>query len=172
MNYTAIYNKLMAMQPADASYTEKHHIIPRCLGGDDSPSNIVRLTPEAHYLAHQLLVKMHPDHHGLKYAAIRMTTGKNRSNKLYGWLRRAYAESKTGRKNTPEHVEKVAAFHRGRKRSDETRRKIAASKLGKPRSESVRQAVARANKQRSAALTPEERSRRASELAKKRWSKK
>lgn len=125
-------------------YTESHHIIPKCLGGTDDHENLVRLTPEEHYLAHQLLVKMHPGHLGLAYAAMRMThnNGRNkRSNKLYGWLRREYSLRKTGRKNSPGHVAKVAAKHRGMKRPPETGMKIAASKLGKNRTMEAREAI-------------------------------
>lgn len=39
-------------------YTERHHIIPRCFGGPDSPDNIVRLTGREHYVAHLLLYQM------------------------------------------------------------------------------------------------------------------
>lgn len=174
MNYQVIYDRLMdrAKVRVITGYTERHHIIPRCLGGDDSSENLVSLTPEEHYVAHQLLVKVHPTNHGLKYAVVKMTSGKYRNNKLYAWIRKAYSESKRGRKNSPEHVAKVAAAHRGLRRSDETRARIASSKVGKSRPESVKRAVSTANKNRAAALTPEERSRRASELAKKRWSKK
>jgi hypothetical protein len=38
-------------------YTERHHIIPKCIGGTDEPSNIVRLSAREHYIAHRLLVK-------------------------------------------------------------------------------------------------------------------
>lgn len=47
------------------SYSEKHHVIPRCLGGDDSPENIVRLTAKEHYLIHRLLVRIHPENYKL-----------------------------------------------------------------------------------------------------------
>lgn len=40
------------------SYTEKHHILPRCLGGDNSSSNLIRLTSREHFICHALLVKM------------------------------------------------------------------------------------------------------------------
>lgn len=75
-------------------YIEKHHIIPRCLGGDDGKENIVKLTPEEHYVAHQLLVKMHPKHRGLVWAALQLAGGKTKNggnrinNKIYGWLKR------------------------------------------------------------------------------------
>ena len=34
---------------------EVHHILPRCLGGGDEPSNLVRLWPDEHLKAHRLL---------------------------------------------------------------------------------------------------------------------
>lgn len=39
-------------------YTERHHIIPRSLGGTDDKDNLVRLTAREHYIAHLLLWKM------------------------------------------------------------------------------------------------------------------
>lgn len=108
MNYANHYEKLCQRgkyRELD-SYTEKHHVLPRCLGGTDDPDNIVNLTPEEHYVAHQLLIKMHPTHTGLIWAAIQMTRhskNENRSNnKIYGWLRRKYqhvAKQRTGKKN-------------------------------------------------------------------------
>jgi len=97
MNYHAHYDKLIdrARMRLIEDYTEKHHIIPRCLGGDDNPSNIVSLLPEEHYIAHQLLIKMHPGNSKLIYAAMMMTVNAptmQRKNKLYGWLRREYAK--------------------------------------------------------------------------------
>ena len=41
-------------------YKERHHIIPKCMGGDDSKGNLVCLTPEEHYVCHQILIKMYP----------------------------------------------------------------------------------------------------------------
>ena len=60
MNYQKIYNKLInrAKNRNIMGYVEKHHIIPKCLGGEDCKTNLVNLTPEEHYLAHQLLVKI------------------------------------------------------------------------------------------------------------------
>ncbi len=36
-------------------YYEKHHIIPKSMGGSNSPLNLVLLTPEEHYICHSLL---------------------------------------------------------------------------------------------------------------------
>ena len=37
----------------------KHHIIPKHLGGNDDPSNLVELTVEQHAKAHQTLYEQH-----------------------------------------------------------------------------------------------------------------
>jgi NUMOD3 motif len=60
MNYQKIYNNLISRANSRIveDYVEKHHIIPRCLGGTDSKENIVNLYPEEHYLAHLLLCKL------------------------------------------------------------------------------------------------------------------
>jgi len=38
--------------------TEQHHIIPKSLGGDDIPNNLVHLTLREHFVVHWLLTKM------------------------------------------------------------------------------------------------------------------
>ena len=94
MDYQKIYNNLIdrATLRVSEGYVEKHHIVPRCLGGTDAKENIVSLYPEEHYLAHQLLVKIHPTHYGVLSAAMLMTkhskTDKRMNNKLFGWLRK------------------------------------------------------------------------------------
>ena len=71
MNYRQHYTNLIsrARNRVLEIYTESHHIIPRCLGGTDDPLNLVDLTPEEHYVAHQLLVKMYPSNRSLIFAA-------------------------------------------------------------------------------------------------------
>lgn len=39
-------------------YTERHHIIPRCMKGTNDASNLVYLTAREHFVCHHLLVKM------------------------------------------------------------------------------------------------------------------
>ena len=103
MDYNKHYNALIeqAQKNTSTGYSEQHHIVPRCLGGTDDKENIVRLTPEQHYVAHQLLVKMYPDNQKLVYALNKMTQGRS-SNKRYGWVRRRWQEvckQRTGEKN-------------------------------------------------------------------------
>ena len=40
-------------------YTEKHHILPVCMGGSNVKANLVRLTAREHFIAHWLLYKIH-----------------------------------------------------------------------------------------------------------------
>jgi hypothetical protein len=42
-------------------YTERHHIIPKSLGGDNSENNLVKLTAREHFICHLLLTKMISD---------------------------------------------------------------------------------------------------------------
>lgn len=103
MDYQRIYDTLIERGKNRMlnEYTEKHHILPKCLGGTDDDSNLVELTPEEHYLCHQLLVKIHPNNAKLLNAALFMTAngmGK-RSNKVYGWLKRKYSEYMRGPSN-------------------------------------------------------------------------
>lgn len=44
--------------PSAESYTEKHHIIPRSMGGGNEKENIVVLSAREHYVAHLLLTKI------------------------------------------------------------------------------------------------------------------
>jgi hypothetical protein len=142
VNYSTHYDRLIARARSRtlAGYCERHHVLPRCMGGDDAPGNIVELTPEEHYVAHQLLVKIHPDIGGLAYAAMAMSkhcTG----NKPYGWLRRRHGLAIKGVPLPPEHRAKIALAKRGQKLSTETKAKIAATKFGKkngPRSLATR----------------------------------
>lgn len=107
MNYQNIYNNIIQRGKTRilAGYKEKHHIIPRCLGGTDDENNLVSLTPEEHYLCHLLLVKIHPNNIRLVRAAMFMVSSNNnvqRNNKSYGWLKRQYSNSIKGLGN-PNH---------------------------------------------------------------------
>lgn len=93
MNYEKIYMELInrARNRVYDGYVEKHHILPKCLGGSDEPDNLIKLLPEEHYLAHQLLVKIYSNNIHLVNAAMMMTkhsTNNRMNNKLFGWLRK------------------------------------------------------------------------------------
>lgn len=127
MNYSKIYNRLIESAQTRfgpvSSYTEVHHILPRCIGGNDNASNLVVLTPEEHYVAHLLLMKMHPDNTTLVYAAFMMTVGKHRNNKLYGWLKRKRFE-KPMPLSTRLKIKEKRALQVMSPRSEETKQKM------------------------------------------------
>lgn len=103
MNYKKIYNSLVySRQKLNrnsnvGSGLEKHHIIPKSLGGTDSKTNIVILTPREHCFAHILLSKMYTGESKGKmcYALISMMKLRNKnrssiSSKQYEILRKAH----------------------------------------------------------------------------------
>jgi hypothetical protein len=175
MDYKKHYNILIerAKNRILNGYSEKHHIIPRCMGGIDDPSNLVRLTPEEHFVAHQLLVKIYPNIPEISMAARYMCYGNNfnggrKNNKLFGWLRRKHAEAmkeiNIGKKQSPELIEKRIAPLRGRPRaspSEESIKKRTATralkgsgKHRKPRSEETKRKLSEANLNRDPLLCP------------------
>lgn len=109
MNYSTIYFSLInrAKSRLLTGYGENHHIIPKCLGGDDSPNNLVKLTAREHFIAHLLLVKLYPTNLKLVKAVAMMCMGQTErklTNRLYGKIRvrfsEAMAESQRGNKNS------------------------------------------------------------------------
>lgn len=115
------------------------------MGGTDDISNIIALTPEEHFVAHQLLIKIHPDNHKLIYAARMMcvSNGKNkRNNKSYAWLKKKVVEKLPRKKRkqeltprkkrvlTEDHKKKIALSRIGFKHSDETKERIKHTNTG------------------------------------------
>ncbi|BES53066.1 hypothetical protein [Aeromonas phage phiWae14] len=138
MNYEKIYNDLMARAKDRVieGYTERHHIIPRCMGGSDDKSNIAVLTAEEHYVAHQLLVKMYPMSRGLAHAVSLMCVSSNlmiRNNKRFGWIRRKFDEMNRGENSN----------NYGKKWSEETKRKMSESMTGLKRTEESKERMSK-----------------------------
>lgn len=79
MEYLKIYNKIIerAKHRQIQGYNEKHHIIPKCIGGTNKKENIVSLTPKEHYICHRLLCEIYPNETKLKYAFWRMCNVAN-----------------------------------------------------------------------------------------------
>jgi hypothetical protein len=129
MNYKKIYDSIIDRAKIRnlEEYSELHHIIPKCIGGNNSKNNLVKLTPEEHYVAHQLLVKIYPNNNGLIKAALMMTVFNDNhrrvNNKLFGWLRRKYSMSLQGK--DPWNKGKVGlqvAWNKGLKQPDVSKR--------------------------------------------------
>jgi hypothetical protein len=188
MNYEKIYAALMQRAKTrilpKETYVEKHHIVPRCLEGNNSPENIVKLLPEEHYLAHQLLVRIYPGNNKLIFACIAMTGNphQKRNNKAYGWIRRKVSEAKKsmpvseesrrkhsetskrlrikppnrlGQKHTPEAKANMSKAQTGRTISEKHREALSKSKLGTTASDEAKKNMSKASKGKP--KTPEHR---------------
>jgi hypothetical protein len=70
-----------------------HHIVPRCLGGTDDPSNLIELTYEEHVEAHRILAEQYPEHGGLRHAYLLMA-GQTEEARLEATQRWADAGAK------------------------------------------------------------------------------
>lgn len=57
--YQSLYFKIINVAKARLTegYTEKHHIIPKSMGGGDYEENLVKLTAREHFICHRLLPK-------------------------------------------------------------------------------------------------------------------
>lgn len=136
MNYLRIYNSICerARTRKFSGYGERHHVVPRCMGGSDSSENLVKLSPEEHYVCHQLLVKIYPDNLKIVQAACAMSMtrdgGPIRNNKLFGWLRKRKSELQKGK--IPANWNQVLENNKGRTFSEDRCRKISEKAKGRP----------------------------------------
>lgn len=152
MNYQKHYDLLIdrGLKRKSIEVSESHHIIPRCMGGSDGKKNRVNLTPEEHYLAHQLLTRIYPESYGLKVAAVMMATdnrnGKRSNNKLYGWLRKQASVANSERlKGVPLSIEHIENMKIGMANS-EARQEHYESMRGVPRTEDAKLKMSESHK--------------------------
>lgn len=128
-------------------YKEKHHIIPKCMGGDNTKNNLVELTAKEHFICHRLLVKMVPSEFKQKmiYAIWTMANKENlhqtrvrATSTVYGQLRRLFSKTHSEWMKENHHFKDPEIFQRfleslksrrptgrtGRKLSEETKEKL------------------------------------------------
>lgn len=128
MNYQRVYSNLVSYRQSNipSGYSEKHHIIPRALGGGDAKSNLVRLTGREHFIAHRLLAKIYGGKMWLAVAL--MSQRKAKSSKDHKCTSREYEYAK---KKAADWVSEAYSgegnpFH-GKKHGMATRIKISAN---------------------------------------------
>lgn len=140
MNYSAIYDCLISKARTRTNvleYGEKHHVVPKSLGGTNGKSNIVVLTGREHFLAHMLLAKIHGK--GMWQAA-RMMQNKSRvqngrivNSRLYEMAKREWAKYASTQKRPIHVVEAIRTARTGSKASEETKAKMSLTRKGRPR---------------------------------------
>ena len=189
MNYKKVYDQFIAdrmSKPVPNGYTERHHILPRSLGGTDDYTNIIRLLPDEHLFAHILLAKIYggkmwaaaawmvfASNGPVEGRAMSLQYGK-RVRKWYATTRTALAEESKkrecyfkGQKLSEEHRARMSAAHTGKVKSQQHLANIAAALTGKKwdAERSARASAARKGKKQS----PELAAKRGLSNRGKRW---
>src|SRR4051812_42454515 len=123
---------------------EKHHIIPKSMGGSNDEANIALLTFREHFIAHMLLTKfcarsedqrkmlnalgsMQRKHLGHKSRIL--------NSRQFEIVRKAISLANKGRSYGPRSEEikqKIGLGHKGKKLSDDHKQKLSEWRLGRP----------------------------------------
>lgn len=143
MNYQLIYEKLIeraVQRKSPAEPFEKHHIIPKHLGGSNKKENLVKLTLREHFVCHLLLAKIHGG--GMWFAAWIMSNSGKYGSRKYAFIRKHHktvvskpkseeTKAKMRKPKSPEHRARMSEAFRGREQSEEKRRKISEAHKGR-----------------------------------------
>jgi hypothetical protein len=118
MNYQKIYKDFIFDRRikevdmiASGVYVERHHIVPRSMGGSDDPENLIALTAGDHFFAHLCLAKAHGEKQWAAVWAMCGMSNRSRRNFDRSWAvsrkqwfknlrmknKTAFAESRNGR---------------------------------------------------------------------------
>lgn len=148
MNYIKIYLQLIEKaQNRDVInvYTEKHHIIPKCLGGNNNENNLVVLTGKEHYIAHHLLLKIYPENKSIYHAFWMMSNRFKINSKDYEDIKRKIVSNMRKNVGTKEAIKKMSNSKKGKsnwigkKHSKESKKKMSKSARNRNISEKMEQ---------------------------------
>lgn len=102
-------------------YHERHHVVPKCMGGTNEENNLIDLYAREHFIAHKLLAEENPDNRKIVIALHCMATMYNDKHERYKiipeeyeQIRIAHSKSLIGSNN----------FWYGKHPTDETRNKM------------------------------------------------
>jgi hypothetical protein len=128
MDYLKIYDQIIHRAKKEnrlygkGTYYERHHIIPKCMGGQGiveewkTHPNIVILTPREHFICHWLLCRIYPENKKLAHAFWFMSKqNEPRQQRDYIVSSRTYAEAVSNLKFTEDHKEKIRKTRVGKK---------------------------------------------------------
>lgn len=116
-------------------YYEKHHILPKSCGGDNSSQNLVKLTAREHFICHKLLTKMlvGKEKNKMVHALWRMCNSLKSEYKITA---RSYRLAREEHVDVLKTVGTSGQFKKGRTTWNK----------GVPRTVEVKQAISNANK--------------------------
>ena len=166
MNYLKLYEDFISERKFRiiwAAYIERHHIIPKSLGGNDDDDNIVLLSAGEHFLAHYYLYKIHGgkmtyafglmytqnkkkldeallEEYAAEYQIVREEINKKESKRQKGIPKGPMSD---------ETKKKMIAINTGRKHTDAARKNMSDAKKGKttgPKSEETKRKIGESNK--------------------------
>ena len=94
-------------------YHERHHIIPKCLGGSNDKSNLIDLFAKEHFIAHKLLAEENPENIHLvqAYAIMAFTKNNQQKNNRYELTPEEYEEARTNFSNVMKEYYKDKTKH-------------------------------------------------------------
>ena len=128
MDYQRIYDQIVDRAKKESRlygkdvYYERHHIIPKCMGGEGrveqwkTHPNIIVLTAREHFLCHWLLCRVYPENKKLAHAFWFMAKQKSKNQeRLYTVSSRTYEEAVSNLKFTEEHKDKIRKSRVGKK---------------------------------------------------------
>tara|TARA_R110001592_G_scaffold6022_2_gene32637 strand:- start:155 stop:826 length:672 start_codon:yes stop_codon:yes gene_type:complete len=125
-------------------YYEKHHIIPRSIGGTNKKDNLVLLTAQEHYKAHELLALANPDNNSLLYAW-NMMSCRTGSGQAYAILKERHSkimsERFKGKKLPRTQRDNISKGNMGKVCSEGTKQKISLAQKGVPKSEEMKRKI-------------------------------
>lgn len=134
MNYQKVYNQIIDRAKnqnrvyGKGVYYERHHITPKCIGGEGKTSqwkthsNIVLLSAKEHFICHRLLCEVYPNSPKLKFALWAMSNQITESRgykvgaKCYERLRQEHIALISGVPKSKETREKMSLSSKGVKK--------------------------------------------------------
>lgn len=148
-------------------YHERHHIVPKCMGGSNDEENLIDLFAREHFEAHRLLALENPSNKGLQFAWWNMCQCSGMSKKRetvtpeeYEEARRVIAEKYSGENHpsygrhlSEETKKKIRDANIKRFQNPEERKKISDARKGEknpnygiPKSEEIKRKIGESNK--------------------------
>lgn len=167
MNYQKIYDAICKrgqerILPKEV-YSEKHHIVPKCLGGGNEKSNITTLTAREHFLVHYILTRIYPNDKRMWFTLNIMLRMKKfpeincgKGSRLYEFIRTEVGKQRSGKNHhlfgighSPEACKRISDGRKGKflgennhmfgkKRSEETKQRISEGRKGIPVSDETK----------------------------------
>lgn len=131
--YSKYYYNIIKRRKNNPSngYVERHHIIPKSLGGSNKKENIVALTAREHFICHRLLVKMTTGRDKMKmsFALRNIVNRENKHQQRYKISSRTYAAIiSSTRHSISQYQTGENNPYYGKKHSEEVRAKMRAKR--------------------------------------------